>query len=51
MVKTLPDNEFKEMPNPFLKYDFAETDLNEEEWKDSRIDVGFLPQVSACRTD
>lgn len=39
MVKTLPDNELVRMRNPLFQYSFATTDLKEEEWKASDIDV------------
>lgn len=32
MVKTLPDNELKPMPNPFFNYKFATSDLKNDEW-------------------
>lgn len=41
MIKTLPDNELREMDNPLFKYDFAESDLLLAEWKASTLDVSL----------
>ena len=50
MIKTLPDNELREMDNPLFKYDFAESDLSPAEWKASTLDVSFMFAAQAIRT-
>lgn len=45
MVKTLPDNELKAMPNPFWQYKFTAGDIKADEWQLSGIDVSGVPQM------
>lgn len=42
MVKTLPDNELKALPNPFWQYKFGAGDLKAHDWQISGIDVSVL---------
>lgn len=48
MIRTLPDNDLKALPNPFWQYKFSAGDLNARDWQLSGIDVShtMLKRIS-----